>query len=58
MKVKGKKGRKQKLFHDSGSGLDTVGEKKVRKDEAILVEEVPDDMDVVDFNSNPVKIFR
>ena len=55
VKVKGKKGRKQQLFHDSGSGLDTVGEKKVKKDGAVLVEEVPDNMDVVDFNSNPVK---
>ena len=36
--------------------MDTVGEKKVKKDEAVLVREVPEDLDVVDFNSNPVEI--
>ena len=56
VKVTGKKGRRQRIFNDSGSGLDTVGEKKVRKDGAILVEEVPEDLDVMEFNSNPVEI--
>ena len=31
VKVTGKKGRRQRIFNDSGSGLDTVGEKKVKK---------------------------
>ena len=44
VKVTGKKGRRHMIFKASGSGLDTVGEKKVRKDGAVLVEEVPDDM--------------
>ena len=56
MKVTGKKAKRQKIFNDSGSGLDTVGAKKVEKDGATLVREVPDDLDVVDFNSNPVEI--
>merc|ERR1711954_504002 len=56
VKVNGKKARRQKIFNDSGSGLDTVGEKKVEKDGATLVKEVPEDLDVVDFNNNPVQI--
>ena len=56
VKVTGKKARRQKIFNDSGSGLDTVGAKKVEKDGATLVREVPEDLDVVDFNSNPVEI--
>merc|ERR1711954_460100 len=56
IKVCGKKAKRQKIFNDSGSGLDTVGAKKVEKDGATLVREVPEDLDVVDFNSNPVRI--
>merc|ERR1711954_144136 len=56
VKVSGKKAKRQKIFNDSGSGLDTVGAKKVEKDGAILVREVPEDLDVVDFNNNPVEI--
>merc|ERR1711954_399238 len=56
VKITGKKAKRQKIFNDSGSGLDTVGAMKVEKDGATLVREVPDDLDVVDFNSNPVKI--
>merc|ERR1711954_322813 len=56
IKVSGKKAKRQKIFNDSGSGLDTVGAKKVEKDGATLVREVPEDLDVVDFNSNPIEI--
>merc|ERR1711954_501603 len=56
VKVTGKKAKRQKIFNDSGSGLDTVGAMKVEKDGATLVREVPEDLDVVDFNSNPVEI--
>ena len=56
VKVTGKIGRRQRIFNNSGSRLDTVGEKKVEKDGATLVREVPEDLDVVDFNSNPVEI--
>merc|ERR1711954_322570 len=56
VKVSGKKAKRQKIFNDSGSGLDTVGAKKVEKDGATLVKEVPEDLDVVDFNNNPVQI--
>ena len=56
VKATGKKARRQKIFNDSGSGLDTVGAKKVEKDGATLVREVPEDLDVVDFNSNPIEI--
>merc|ERR1711954_377449 len=55
-KVEGRKGKKQQLFHESGSGLDTVGKKKMEEDGAVLVPEVPDDLDVVDFNGNTVEI--
>ena len=50
------KGRRQRIFNDSGSGLNTIGEKRVKKDGAVLVKEVPEDLDVLDFVSNPVKI--
>merc|ERR1711954_70122 len=56
IKVSGKKAKRQKIFNDSGSGLDTVGEKKVEKDGATLIREVPEDLDVVDFNNNPAEI--
>merc|ERR1712081_81063 len=56
IKVSGKKSRRQKIFNDSGSGLDTVGARKVEKDGATLVEEVPEDLEVIDFNNNPVEI--
>ena len=56
VKVQGRKGKKQQLFHDSGSGLHSVGKKKMEEDGAVLVKEVPDDLDVVDFNRNTVKI--
>merc|ERR1711954_259989 len=56
IKVCGKKAKRQKIFNDSGSGLDTVGEKKVEKDGATLIREVPEDLEVIDFNNNPVEI--
>ena len=56
VKVTGKKARRQRIFNDLGSGLDTVGVNKVEMDGATLTKEVPEDLDVIDFNSNPVEI--
>ena len=56
VKVQGRKGKKQQVFHDSGSGLDTLGKKKMEEDGAVLVPEVPDDLDLIDFSGNPVEI--
>ena len=52
VRVKGRPGWKQPTFHNSGSGLDVVRHEKMERDGAILIPEVPEGLEFLDFNIN------
>ena len=53
VRVKGRPGWKQPTFHNLGSGLDVVGHEKMERDSAILIPEVPEGPEVLDFQWKP-----